>query len=360
MKYTLLITTLILCTYTYAADNRKKQGLEFFSTLKPVVIDRDIFETAQKEAYDKLYSKNIETPGKTLIIDSIRASKSSESNFANAVWHCTDTDFSFTGKDDYITMDVNPAENPGQHIIGDATMYKVNEKNIRTLYFQSPWTYRAIANGASENDYLANVIAQSIRNLLPKLRSGGQVLIEWHPFCVITPYYDDSPSATYDDILEETDRKKNPFTAFFDINVCKAATLYATQVQFTENAFPPHCLLRAKKLSPTVSNLLDFYAKQTICYGNTKNPISRADLDNQLITEIQTIAQMGEELSPQEQAYFSETVFDFLWADMGARTNALYAIRCLQKIGLKNVRFWRGESPINGLKNVWLLSGFKK
>lgn len=359
MKHLLLITVFISCTYSHTADDTKKKALEFFSTLKPVIINREPFEQVQQETYDKLYRANIEKPGKTLIVGSIRADKSLAPDFANALWGNVDTDFSFQGKDDYITIDIKPAKNPGRHIVGNATTHTIKEENVRMLYFARPWTYQTIKYGASEDDYSKNVIEQSIRNHLPALRSGGQVLIEWQAYAALKPYDENDSSDTFG-ILEQEDRIKNPFTTFFDGRICKIATFLATQTPFPKDKLPSHWLPQIEKLCEPVSKLLDFYANQHVYYGKAKKPLSRADFDTHLRQEVMTIGQMGEELSPEQEAYITESVFAFLWSDMGTRTNALLAIRCLQKLGLENVRFWRGISPVNGRKNVWLLSGFKK
>ena len=87
-------------------------------------------------AYKKneLHFKNLEQPGTTLIVFSNRTSKSVETHFTKSVWFDDCLDLTYMGKDDYITMDIKPAINPGKYIIGNAETYVLTEQHIRTIY----------------------------------------------------------------------------------------------------------------------------------------------------------------------------------------------------------------------------------
>jgi hypothetical protein len=67
---------------------------------------------------------------------------------------------------------------------------------------------------------------------------------------------------------------------------------------------------------------------------------------------------------PNDYCRFQQenSIFDFLWADITVCMNKKYAIKSLEETGLYNVYMGNSKvtSDVNGRKNVWLISGFKK
>ncbi len=161
--------------------------------------------------------ENLKKPGNTLVVCSNRNSEPIETHFVESLWSSKKRkDLSYASKDDYITLDIKPAINSGKHIVGNAATVRITDPNIRTLYIERPWTYDPIAK---KTDF--NMVKSYLDNLLPSLRPGGEVLIEWHPFTILEKYYDPlnpklKPLPTRN---LNSDKAKNPFTGFFDLNI---------------------------------------------------------------------------------------------------------------------------------------------
>lgn len=344
-------------------------------------------------------------PGSILVIGSRRAEKSPETHFTKSIWGEGKLDFSYKNRPDIITLDIEPSfNNTGTHIVGDAATINLEKKiNIRELYLERPWTFDP--HDVSKK----NIVTEYIKNLLPRLRPGGMLTIEWHPFISLPCYHNPAQKQVSSQTqAEQLDRIKNPFTGFFDHNIARVATFFAIKKQFPENTYPSFFIEEARKLSPHVDALLNFYT--------TQQSATRADLNKRLLLEVEIIDQIlkSEEkiafmpksphasiisfnnevdhiLLPSKatsskvkiniiplfveqlkkhpniagctqytyNSFLSRSLFYFLWSDMSVITNGPLAIKCLKDLGLKGVTLKRGESHNNNRKNVHLLSGYK-
>lgn len=353
---------------------------------------------------DPCHFKNMQKPGKTLIVFSKRNGNPVETNFVRSLWHEESSNLTYVGKKHHVTMDVKPALSEGSHIVGDVLTYKLPHNVYRTLYLERPPTHDC----KSEDGHTNNLVERYLKNLLPALKEGGEVVVEWHPFIEQEHYCHPQKTKEYKDAYAQKNRIKNPFTGFFDYNIIRLAIFYAIKNEFQESEYSPSFLDEAKKLSKAVDYFLHFYT--------TQQKATRADLNKRLLLELgifelmetrnvgrvwvpvdmaESITAFNEAVdhvvirtrvegkaeamvcmklfvdnlkkAPTECRYFqfssqelmSSSLYYFLAADLSVYTNKDFAIKCLENLGLTHVTLSRGTSRENGRTNVWLLKGYK-
>lgn len=337
-----------------------------------------------------LHFKNLEKPGTTLLfeysednhdIHFIEAMRKKESNLPQI------------RRDELITINCAHQKN-SEHIS------QMVSRDNREIYLKAPNTFKEISAATF------NTIQSQINTILPLLRNGGKITIEWYPFCIFQRYYDAySAPALLKDRNLSSDIEMNPFTGFFDLNICRPAIFFAINKQFPGHMYCPFFINEAKKLTPFVNKLLDSYA--------TEQPAQRRALNRRLLLEIEildqfekyekhgmktvaisvlpgdsiekfndtvdhiiipelgisyglftTFSRSEDMLAPHyrisRQEFIRCSLFYFVLSDLTVILQHKQAIKCLEDCGLSNVTIRRGVSPIDNRRNLWLLSGFKK
>ncbi len=330
--------------------------------------------------------------GTILVACSNRNKNSVVMHFSNELWQKKYANLAYENKPNVTTLDLEKAVNPGNHIIADLSKPITYTKKYNAIYLERPLT---TVKGSSH----PNIVNIYCKHLLPLLTE-GYFTIEWDPMVGML----DSTHKNTAKAELHLCSYVNPFTGYFNIDSCLEITSAAlkkgpcTPTQDTQETF---CIKKIQELlgfyaanqSATIEQLherlelemkliqisqLDKYKHLTLCTEKSttesiqsfnesthhafllkdNNGTFISDTAIPLTQPAKPIKKSNSmELAPFEQQL---TLFHCLWSDITILMNGQQAIECLQKLGLKNVTLWRGTSPYNGRKNVWLLRGYKK
>jgi hypothetical protein len=340
-----------------------------------------------------------------LVIGSTRNIKSDESLFIHTIWQEDKASLSYQDKKEIITIDINDAvTSPERHIKGDAAVVTLpNCMKIDTLYFERPITLNTSA--LKENPLQAittNVIASYIANLLPQIADNGKVIIEWHPFLVRLKIHTGNEDSFIKDKTALSWQENNPFTGYFDTQLCLVATCLAINKGISQS-YSKSFIEEAQKLVPTIKGCITFYKsyfahntinkvltletemvkliserddtqsiqiavhpRDNICKFITQvNHIGLVDINGtitykKLIDKNKSLVTAHSYVTISKNEILLATVYSFLWRDIAVNLNKSQALAHMQKLGLKDCTLTRGTSPLNNRTNVWLLSGTKK
>lgn len=355
------------------------------------------------EKLESASEKNLERPGKTLVVFNNRPNDTHLTHFTYELWHEKKANLTYSNDPNIITFDLNPAENSGHHIVGNASEFNTAQippdvGELATLVFERPPTFSRIPND--------NIIVPQLRNFLPKLRSGGEVIIEWHPETAINVYYKATGQLNMPGTTPESEREKNIFTGFFDTNVQIHATLSALKSKYINLPSPDSIAKKAGELSGYVSDLLDYYAthqqsatrqdledrllREIIILNNIpQGALANLELalgphvairefnekvDRCIITDINTRKPIEIMLTEGNQikkpndywrglspTFRNQSFFYYLWSDVAVYVNARQVAEQLEKeFDLQFVHVHRGKNRVNNRENVWLIRGIKK